>query len=287
MIVVNINSQINGWIRILSFILPHIIVVGTFQFIGAAILDLDIEDINSIKTTFQHFIINLFGFIGLLLVLWLFMKYVDNEKFINLGFHLKKKSKHFYLGAFLGFFIMGFAYLLLSQMDEIVFVKTVFKINEILFSVGLFIIVAISEEVLIRGYILRNLMYSFNKYTALIISSILFSVIHGFNPDMSWLSYLNLFLAGILLGASYIYTKNLWFPIALHFSWNFFQSLFGFNVSGQNLYSLIEFKIAKSNLINGGLFGFEGSIFCIVIQLVLITTILIYYNKAAHLIKAN
>ena len=287
MIVVNINSQINGWIRILSFILPHIIVVGTFQFIGAAILDLDIEDINSIKTTFQHFIINLFGFIGLLLVLWLFMKYVDNEKFINLGFHLKKKSKHFYLGAFLGFFIMGFAYLLLSQMDEIVFVKTVFKINEILFSVGLFIIVAISEEVLIRGYILRNLMYSFNKYTALIISSILFSVIHGFNPDMSWLSYLNLFLAGILLGASYIYTKNLWFPIALHFSWNFFLFFFGFNVSGQNLYSLIEFKIAKSNLINGGLFGFEGSIFCIVIQLVLITTILIYYNKAAHLIKAN
>ncbi len=284
---VNINSQINGWIRILSFILPHIIVVGTFQFIGAAILDLDIEDINSIKTTFQHFIINLFGFIGLLLVLWLFMKYVDNEKFINLGFHLKKKSKHFYLGAFLGFFIMGFAYLLLSQMDEIVFAKTVFKINEILFSVGLFIIFAINEEVLIRGYILRNLMYSFNKYTALIISSILFSVIHGFNPDMSWLSYLNLFLAGILLGASYIYTKNLWFPIALHFSWNFFQSLFGFNVSGQNLYSLIEFKIAKSNLINGGLFGFEGSIFCIVIQLVLITTILIYYNKAAHLIKAN
>ena len=287
MIVVNINSQINGWIRILSFILPHIIVVGTFQFIGAAILDLDIEDINSIKTTFQHFIINLFGFIGLLLVLWLFMKYVDNEKFINLGFHLKKKSKHFYLGAFLGFFIMGFAYLLLSQMDEIVFVKTVFKINEILFSVGLFIIVAISEEVLIRGYILRNLMYSFNKYTALIISSILFSVIHGFNPDMSWLSYLNLFLAGILLGASYIYTKNLWFPIALHFSWNFFLFFFGFNVSGQNLYSLIEFKIAKSNLINGGLFGFEGSIFCIVIQLVLITTILIYYNNAAHLIKAN
>ena len=287
MIVVNINSQINGWIRILSFILPYIIVVGIFQFMGAAILDLDIEDINSIKTTFQHFIINLFGFIGLLLVLWLFMKYVDNEKFINLGFHLKKKSKHFYLGAFLGFFIMGFAYLLLSQMDEIVFVKTVFKINEILFSVGLFIIVAINEEVLIRGYVLRNLMYSFNKYTALIISSILFSLIHGFNPDMSWLSYLNLFLAGILLGTSYIYTKNLWFPIALHFSWNFFQSLFGFNVSGQNLYSLIEFKIAKSNLINGGLFGFEGSIFCIVIQLVLITTILIYYNKAAHHNKTN
>ena len=276
----NKNAQINGWIRILSFILPYFIAVGIFQLIGAVILDVAILDINSIKTTFQHFILNLFGFIGLLLVLWLFMKYVDNEKFINLGFHLKKKSKHFYLGAFLGFFIMGSAYLLLSQMDEIKYVKTVFKIDEIFVSIGLFVIVAINEEVFMRGYVLRNLMYSFNKYIALILSSILFSLMHGFNPNMDWFSYLNLFLAGILLGSTYIFTKNLWFPIALHFSWNFFQSLFGFNVSGQNIYSLIEFKIAKPNLINGGLFGFEGSVFCIVIQLILIISILIYYNKA-------
>jgi membrane protease YdiL (CAAX protease family) len=275
----NINSQINGWKRILSFILPFIFVTGIFQLTGAAIFDVNITDINCLKTTFQHFIINFFGLSGLLLLLWFFIKFVDKEKFINLGFHLKNKSKHFYIGILLGFFIMGFAYLLLSQLDEIIYVKTVFRIKEIILSIGLFIIVAINEEVLIRGYILRNLMYSFNKYTALIISSILFSVIHGFNPNMSWLSYLNLFLAGILLGTSYIYTKNLWFPIALHFSWNFFQTLFGFNVSGQNLYSLIEFKMTKYNGLNGGTFGFEGSFFCIIIQLIIITILLIYYNK--------
>jgi membrane protease YdiL (CAAX protease family) len=283
----NTNSQINGWIRILSFLLPYISVVGLFQFVGAVILDVDIEDINSIKTTFQHFIINLFGLVGLLLVLWLYMKYVDNEKFINLGFHLKNKSKHFYLGVFLGSFIMGFAYLLLSQMDEIKYVKTIFKIKEILLSIGLFFMVAVNEEVLMRGYVLRNLMYSFNKYIALVFSSILFSLLHGFNPNMDWFSYLNLFLASILLGSTYIFTKNLWFPIALHFSWNFFQTLFGFNVSGQDFYSLIEFKTAKPNIINGGLFGFEGSIFCIVFQLVLITAILVYYNKSARYKKAN
>lgn len=281
------NSQINGWIRILSFILPYIIVVGIFQFIGAVILDVDILDINSIKTSFQEFLLNLFGLIGLLLLLWVFMKFVDNEKFINLGFHLKNKSKYFYLGVLLGFFIMGFAYLLLSQMKEIIYVKTIFKIKEILLSIGLFLMVAINEEVLMRGYVLRNLMYSFNKYIALVFSSILFSLMHGFNPNMDWFSYLNLFLAGILLGSTYIFTKNLWFPIALHFSWNFFQTLFGFNVSGQDFYSLIEFKIAKPNLINGGLFGFEGSIFCILIQLVLITALLVYYNKSALYNKAN
>ena len=60
-----------------------------------------------------------------------------------------------------------------------------------------------------------------------------------------------LFLAGVLLGVSYVYTKNLWFPVALHFSWNFFEALFGFNVSGQDFYSLIDFNITEKNLLNG------------------------------------
>lgn len=276
-----------GLNNIVIFILPYFFVAGAFQLVGAKILDVDILDINSVKTTFQDFILNFFGLIGLLLVLWLFMKYIINEKLISLGFHLKNKFKHFYFGVFLGFYIMGSAYLLLNQMDEIKYVKTAFKIDEIFLSIGLFVIVAINEEVLMRGYVLRNLMFSFNKYIALILSSILFSLLHGFNPNMDWFSYLNLFLAGILLGSTYIFTKNLWFPIALHFSWNFFQSLFGFNVSGQNIYSLIEFKITKPNLINGGSFGFEGSILCIVIQLILIISILIYYNKATLHNKAT
>jgi hypothetical protein len=122
-------------------------------------------------------------------------------------------------------------------------------------------------------------MYSFNKYFALFLSSVLFSLMHGANPNMDWFSFLNLFLAGILLGVSYIYTKNLWFPIALHFSWNFFQTLFGFNVSGQDFYSLIEFRISEKNILNGGNFGFEGSILSIIVQVILILTVIIYYQN--------
>ncbi len=102
---------------------------------------------------------------------------------------------------------------------------------------------------------------------------------HIANPNMDWFSFLNLFLAGILLGITYTYTKNLWFPIALHFSWNLFQTLFGFNVSGQDFYSLIEFKITDNNMINGGDFGFEGSIFSVIAQVLAIGAIWFYYNK--------
>ena len=122
-------------------------------------------------------------------------------------------------------------------------------------------------------------MYSFNKYVALILSSFLFSILHGLNPDFSFISFIDLFLAGIMLGLPYTFNKNLWFPIALHFSWNFFQSLFGFNVSGLDSYSLIEFSIPEPNLINGGGFGFEGSILSMIMQVIVIVVMYVVYNR--------
>ncbi len=90
-------------------------------------------------------------------------------------------------------------------------------------------------------------------------------------------------MAGLLFGLSYIYTKNLWFPIALHFSWNFFQgTVFGFNVSGKETYSLIITKENSFNIWNGGNFGFEGSILSILFQIFAIGIVfLIFKNRLA------
>ena len=96
---------------------------------------------------------------------------------------------------------------------------------------------------------------------------------------MDLFSFFNLVLAGIFLGIAYIYTKNLWFPIALHFSWNLFQTLLGFKVSGQESYSIIEFNLKENNLINGGEFGFEGSILSVMFQIVFIIVIVKYFKK--------
>ena len=92
------------------------------------------------------------------------------------------------------------------------------------------------------------------------------------------LSFLSLFFAGMALGISYIYTKNLWFPIGLHLSWNFFQSLFGFNVSGQNFYSLFQTHKTNETLLNGGEFGFENSIFGIISEIVIILMVFLYFT---------
>ncbi|PKP08447.1 MAG: CPBP family intramembrane metalloprotease [Bacteroidetes bacterium HGW-Bacteroidetes-3] len=273
------ENKHKGWQRILLIIIPYIFIVGIFQFIGALIARVDFNNINFPKTSEQHIIISFFSLLGTFLVLWIFMKYVDKENFVKLGFDTKNRLHEFLVGIIIGAFIMSAGYLFLLFFEEINFQKVIFNTKEIIISILLFIIVAIMEEVLLRGYVLKNLMVSFNKYVALIVSSILFSLMHGFNPNIDLFAFINLFLAGIFLGISYIHTKNLWFPIALHLSWNLFQTIFGFNVSGQDTYSVIEFTMIEQNLLNGGAFGFEGSILAVIAMLITIVGIEIYYKR--------
>ena len=93
------------------------------------------------------------------------------------------------------------------------------------------------------------------------------------------LGAINLFLAGILYGIAYIFTKKLWLPIAMHFSWNLTQTLMGFNVSGHDIYSLLEFHVRDNNWINGGSFGFEGSILSVGIQVLIILGLGLFYKQ--------
>ncbi|PCH77240.1 MAG: CPBP family intramembrane metalloprotease [Flavobacteriaceae bacterium] len=270
-----------GWQRVLILILPLLITMGFFQMFGILAAGITLNDFSEdiVLTDYQHMITTFFGMLGVFLVLWVFMKLFDKENFIQMGFHLKGRFKETVVGVLAGAVIMGLGYVILLQMGEIQFSEVNFNGAELVFSILTFVFVAIMEEVLCRGYVLKNLMGSFNKYVALIVSSLLFSFMHGANPNLDAFALFNLFLAGIFLGISYIHTKNLWFPIALHFSWNLFQTLFGFNVSGQDSYSLVEFSMTEKNILNGGDFGFEGSVFAMAVMIVSIAMIELYYRK--------
>ncbi|WP_231556192.1 hypothetical protein [Gillisia sp. Hel_I_29] len=55
--------------------------------------------------------------------------------------------------------------------------------------------------------------------------------------------------------------------------------MLGFNVSGQDTYSVISYSIQEETILNGGYFGFEGSIFSIIAMIATIVGILMYYQK--------
>lgn len=269
--------------RVLALIIPYIIIVGIFQVIGTLLAGGNIANLNAPHTAIQEMIISIFTCGGTALLLYLFMKYIDEKTFINLGFQIKGRKNDILVGLGLPALFMVIGYIVLISLDQISYMSVSFKALDMFSSVVLFIAVALTEEMLFRGYILRNLMRSYNKYLALAISSVLFALMHGVNPNISWFSMIDLTLAGLALGISYIYTKNLWFPIAFHFSWNFIQSHLGFNVSGQDFYSMIETSFSSETLLNGGAFGFEGSILSIIAELLTIAFVMYYYKR--HKIK--
>ena len=284
-----------GWLTAILSIIPFFIFVSFFQGFGVGlsnvlgkrgIIDFDFDKYLEIEDMRDFLvadtIIQYFDLIGVLLLLWILMRFVDKEPFINLGFSLKGKVNDIILGMTLGLLLMAVGYTVLILLGEIKFIGFNYDLKNIILLFLLFIAVSIAEETYVRGYVLKNLLQSFNPIISLIISSAIFSLLHFFNPNVNYIALTELFIAGILLGISYVYTKNLWFPIALHLSWNFFQVMFGFNVSGMDTYSLIEFEIIENNNINGGDFGFEGSYLSILFSLIMMYFLWKYYKKFAE-----
>jgi membrane protease YdiL (CAAX protease family) len=82
------------------------------------------------------------------------------------------------------------------------------------------------------------------------------------------------------VGAAYIYFRNIWFPIAIHFAWNFMQTgIFGaINSGNEKTSSLLTTKIVGPEIVTGGSFGPEGSIqaliLCLIATIVLITLLI-------------
>lgn len=131
----------------------------------------------------------------------------------------------------------------------------------ILVMLAVFFLVSWQEELLSRGYWLQNLSDGLNRSLGVLLSSAIFALIHLFNPNLSWLAFLGLFLSGLFLAYGYLRTQQLWLPIGLHLGWNFFEGIvFGFPVSGNYTYQLIRQTTTGPELITGGAFGPEAGL---------------------------
>ena len=90
------QSKGRPWLRILLIIFPYILIVGTFQILGGLLMGFTFNDSEIEETSVQRLVIQLFTFLGTSLVVWIFLKLVDKEKFIDLGFRIKNGFKRFW-----------------------------------------------------------------------------------------------------------------------------------------------------------------------------------------------
>lgn len=174
------------------------------------------------------------------------------------------------LFAIIPFAIIAIVYYSLGKSDIIINEPSV---KSIILATIILLVVAIQEEIFFRAFLINSLHFKFNEKISIVISAITFSLLHLGNASSSMLSTTNTFLAGILLGLMYLRTMNLWYPIFFHFFWNFGQALIlNSNISSvaSNI-SLFNYdKMDLPKILTGGFYGFENTLICTIILLVLI-----------------
>ena len=232
-----------------------------FIFFGNSILGLLIVllGLNENNETLFYSSILLNFFIALVLVST-FRKVFDRRSFKSLGFTWDGFGNERAAGFLTGILLITVMATVLWSMGLLQWFFAEVQLPDLVLVTVIMMVVSIAEEMVFRGYILNNLMQSMPKQAALFTSALLFAGFHSLNPNFNLIAFINIFIAGVLLGCNYIYTRNLWFAIFFHFSWNFFQGpVLGFEVSGLELPTILEQNIKGSILLTGGEFGLEAS----------------------------
>lgn len=187
----------------------------------------------------------------------------------------------FLTGNIIGTALMILPVILLTIFGFIHWQVNVFSYSVIAKGICIFLLVAIAEELLFRGFMFQRLIDSFGKWPAQLMVAGLFLLTPLDNPNMTGtiktLASINIFIASILFGIAYIKTKSLAMPIGLHFMANFMQgTVLGFGVSGEKEGSLLNPVFNNAPLwLSGGDFGIEASI--LGLGFVIIITISIYF----------
>jgi membrane protease YdiL (CAAX protease family) len=145
----------------------------------------------------------------------------------------------------------------------------------------LLFIAALAEEGLFRGYALQTLTRAHLAWLGLLLTSVPFGLVHLSNPNVvPGVTFANTALAGIWLGIAYLRTRSLWFPLGIHWSWNWALGwFFGLPISG---ISLVSNPLFKGNdfgpaWLTGGTYGIEGGVACTVV--LVLSTILIWRTR--------
>ena len=166
--------------------------------------------------------------IVMMLIVFLFCRFIQKRKLRTLGFIKKGMLKEYALGMLLGFAFFSVCVLLGVLFGGL-------KIEGISpeFSIGIFVayllgymVQGMTEEVLCRGYFLGSYARRYPVYAAVLANSLLFASLHLLNSGISVLAFINITLFGIFASIYFIRRGSIWGIGAFHSIWNLVQRNF-------------------------------------------------------------
>ena len=206
----------------------------------------------------------------------LFVRYVQKRKIESIGFFKEQAISSYFKGIAIAVLGIMAIISILQFKGEIILQLNMNKLG--LDSLGLIILIGIAwiiqgaaEEILVRGYMFQSISVKYGIYKGILISSIIFSLLHLGNNGVTSLSLINILMCGLMLVLLVLKDENLWGACGFHTAWNLFQgNIFGMNVSGNGLdASLFNTTITQPSIWNGGQFGVEGSVLTTVFMLII------------------
>ena len=222
-----------------------------------------------------------FGLVGLLAILW--VKFVEKRSLGSVGLKRDRPIRTFFFGHLIGvsmitaivlaiWFLGGYEVsatgLALSSPTSLLYVFLLF--------IG-FGIQASAEELIFRGWLLSALTRKFNLMTGIVVSSVLFLLMH-FNPENPMFDNVFFVLFSLFACAWVIRSSNIWGVMGWHSGWNWFTaSGFDLPVTGietQTLALVAQLIAVGDRLISGGNTGPEGSVVCIVVLALAVTFVM-------------
>ncbi|WP_242949296.1 CPBP family intramembrane glutamic endopeptidase, partial [Clostridium perfringens] len=128
----------------------------------------------------------------------------------------------------------------------------------------------IMQELLIRGYLYQLIKDNYNVITSTIITTTLFTLMHGGVLTYGIIPILNIITMSLFMTAILEYTNSLVTPIIIHSIWNIVGSIILGGVSLASDYpNLLEVNFLGNKLLSGGLCKLEGSIIVLIVNVLL------------------
>lgn len=127
----------------------------------------------------------------------------------------------------------------------------------------------IMQELVFRGYIYQLIKKEYNVYSAAIVTTILFTAMHGGAFEAGVIPVLNVITMSLFMTSVLEYTKSLLAPIIMHAVWNIIGAIIIGGVSlAEDYPNLFTTIVSGNTIISGGAYKIEGSIIVLVLNLI-------------------
>ncbi len=213
-------------------------------------------------------LIQLFATTAMVVAVILWCRLGERRSLVTLGFTKRGAIPEYLVGLVGGVALFGGAVLLCVLTDTAAITVTDETPSAwwlLLFFIG-FLIQGMSEELLCRAFLMVSLSRRRPLWLCAVLNALVFSLLHIFNPGISVIALINIFLFGLFASVLTLRRGSIWMVGALHSMWNFAQgNLFGIPVSGLTgmpspLTTTLSDTTAWHTLVNGGAFGLEGGL---------------------------